>query len=148
MISLFGTSLCHTLFIATSNQLNVGSVGRSFAYMTAIAVLQALVAVCFGGMNIQDLKMTLTGWVSILYLGFPYTLITISLYLKGLSVIILSESAMPLLLQILAGLILASSLLEEFLSLLQTIEAVAILFALVLGVKRASGRNEPSSEDT
>jgi drug/metabolite transporter (DMT)-like permease len=74
----------------------------------------------------------------VLYLGFPCTLIAISLYLKGLSAVTVSESAMLLLLQILADLFLASVLLGEFLSLSQTIGAVAIVSALVLGVKRAS----------
>jgi drug/metabolite transporter (DMT)-like permease len=145
-VLLFGTSLCYTLFIVASKRLRVGSVGRSFAYIVATSVFLAPVAVYFGGLNILDLKMGLAGWASVLYLGFPCTLIAISLYLSGLSAVTVSESAMLLLLQILAGLVLASALLGEFLSPSQTIGAIAILSALVLGVKTASKRNESSSE--
>lgn len=135
-IMLFATSICYTLFIVASKKLKVGSVGRSFAYIIATAVFLAPAAVYFGGLNILDLKMGWTGWASVLYLGFPCTLIAISLYLKGLSVVTVSESAILLLLQILAGLVLASQFLGEFLSLSQAIGAVAIVSALVLGVKR------------
>jgi drug/metabolite transporter (DMT)-like permease len=144
---LFGTSVCYTLFIVASKQLKVGSVGRSFAYIVATAVFLAPVAVYFGGLNILDLKIGWAGWASVLYLGFPCTLIAISLYLKGLSAVTVSESAMLLLLQILAGLFLASVLLGEFLSLSQTIGAVAIVSALVLGVKRTSKRNDFDRSD-
>jgi len=145
-VLLFGTSLCYTLFIVASKRLRVGSVGRSFAYIVATSVFLAPVAVYFGGLNILDLKMGLAGWASVLYLGFPCTLIAISLYLRGLSAVTVSESAMLLLLQILAGLVLASALLGEFLSPSQTIGAIAILSALVLGVKTASKRNWSSSQ--
>jgi drug/metabolite transporter (DMT)-like permease len=145
-VLLFGTSLCYTLFIVASKRLRVGSVGRSFAYIVATSVFLAPVAVYFGGLNILDLKMGLAGWASVLYLGFPCTLIAISLYLRGLSAVTVSESAMLLLLQILAGLVLASALLGEFLSPSQTIGAIAILSALVLGVKTASKRNGSSSQ--
>ncbi len=143
---LFGTSLCYTLFIVASKRLRVGSVGKSFAYIVATSVFLAPVAVYFGGLNILDLQMGLAGWASVLYLGFPCTLIAISLYLRGLSAVTVSESAMLLLLQILAGLVLASALLGEFLSPSQTIGAIAILSALVLGVKTASKRNGSSSQ--
>jgi drug/metabolite transporter (DMT)-like permease len=145
-VLLFGTSLCYTLFIVASKRLRVGSVGRSFAYIVATSVFLAPVAVYFGGLNILDLKMGLAGWASVLYLGFPCTLIAISLYLSGLSAVTVSESAMLLLLQILAGLVLASALLGEFLSPSQTIGAIAILSALVLGVKTASKRTESPSQ--
>ncbi len=140
-VLLFGTSLCYTLFIVASKQLKVGSVGRSFAYIVATAVFLAPVAVYFGRLSVLDLRIGWTGWASVLYLGFPCTLIAISAYLKGLSVVTVSESAILLLMQILAGLVLASLLLGEFLSLSQAIGAVAIMSALVLGVKRASKPN-------
>jgi len=142
---LFGTSICYTLFIVASKDLKVGSLANSFAYIVATAVVLAPIAMYFGGLNILDLRMEWTGWASVLYLGFPCTLIAIPVYLKGLSAVTVSESAIMLLVQILTGLFLASFLLGEFLGLSQMVGAAVIVVALILGVRRTGDNGRPAS---
>jgi drug/metabolite transporter (DMT)-like permease len=78
-------------------------------------------------------------------LGVSMTLIAISVYLKGLIVVTVSESAIMLLVQILTGLFLASLLMGEFMGLPQAVGAAVIVVALILGVRRTRDNSNPAS---
>ncbi len=132
---LFGTSVCYAIFIVLSKRLNTESVASSLAIIIVVTIFFAPVAVWFGGLSFQNLEIELIGWVSIFYLGYPCTIIALSLYLKGLSSVSASESAILLLVQVLTALFLAAVLLGEFLSSSQVIGAFAIVVVLVLGTR-------------
>lgn len=132
---LFGTSVCYAVFIVLSKRLNTESVPSSLAIIVVVTVFLAPAAIWPGNLTLQNLKIELIGWASILYLGYPCTIIALSLYLKGLSSVSASESAILLLLQVLTALFLAAILLGEFLMSAQVIGAFAIVLALMLGTR-------------
>ena len=75
------------------------------------------------------------GWIAVISLGIPCTLIAITIYLKGLGIIPASEASVFFLLQVLVGLILSAILFGDLLNLTQAAGAVLIFAALGFGVK-------------
>lgn len=132
---LLGTSICYASFIILSKRIGVVSSAGSMAVILAVTVFLFPVAVWLGGLSLTSLRIELAGWASIFYLGYPCTLIALSLYLKGLSSVSVSESAILLLVQVLTSLVLAVVFLDELLNPLQTLGAFAILSALALGTR-------------
>lgn len=111
--------------------MNAGSVESAFAVIISVTVLLAPVAFLFGGLNPLDLRIGMPGWLSIVYLAVPCSVIAISLYLEGLGSITASQSAALLLLELVVGLILASLVLGETLSLAAVTGAAAISLAII-----------------
>ena len=134
-IMLFGTSISYALFTTLSKKENISSIGSSFAVIIATTILLAPIAITFGGISYFDTNMDLMGWIAVIYLGIPCTLIAITIYLKGLGIIPASEAAVFFLLQVLVGLILSAILFGDLLNLAQAAGAVLIFAALGFGVK-------------
>lgn len=94
---LFGASLCYAFFIVLSKRWKFTSVASAFAIMISTAAFLGPVAILIGRLDPFDFRMSLTGWASKTYLGVPWSVLAISLYLKGLNWITASHSASLLL---------------------------------------------------
>lgn len=127
---LFLTSVSYAVFIILSKRLNSGSIGAAFAMIVAMAFFSTPFAI-YNGFNISRLDFGFWGWTAILWMSLPCGVLAISLYLKGLDSISISESAMLLLLQVITGLLLAIVLLGEIPSVFEILGAAAIFAAVV-----------------
>jgi drug/metabolite transporter (DMT)-like permease len=134
-LMLFGTSISYALFTTLSKKEQISSISSSFAVIITTTILLAPIAIIFGGMGHFDTNIGLLGWIAVIYLGIPCTLIAISIYLKGLGIIPASEASVFFLLQVLVGLILSAKLFGDLLNLAQAVGAVLIFAALGFGVK-------------
>jgi drug/metabolite transporter (DMT)-like permease len=134
-ILLLATSFSYALFTVLNKKMNVASLGSSFSIMLSVTVILAPVAVIMGSLSPASMSIGPIGWVAILYLAIPCTMVAISIYLKGLDLVPASVVAPLFLIQVLVGLLLSALILGDFLSLPQTVGAIAILAALAFGVK-------------
>lgn len=138
---LFGSSVCYALFIVLSKRMSAGSVESAFAVVISVTLFLAPAAFLIGGLNLGDLKIGILGWFSIVYLAVPCSVIAISLYLKGLSSITASQSGALLLLELVVGLVLASLVLGEALSLAAAGGAALISLAIILSSRNDKDRH-------
>lgn len=131
---LFGASMSYALFVVMSKRLNAVSVGSGLALIVAVTVFLAPAAILLGKLNPLDLEMGWTGWLYVVYLGVPCTVIAVALYLKGMGSISASTSGMILLVEILTGLLLATLLFRQVPTEYELGASVAVLSALGMSI--------------
>jgi len=141
-VLLFLTSLCYALFTIFNKKFSISAADSSFAIIIAITVFSFAAAVLFGGFNPANLTIGASGWSAIIYLGVACTAVGITTYLRGLRSIKASEASFLFLLQVLVGLALSGILFGEFLSYEQTAGAIAIILALVFGIRTKTHGSE------
>ncbi|MCQ5377124.1 MAG: DMT family transporter [Candidatus Methanomethylicia archaeon] len=134
---LFLTSVSYALFTVMSKKKRLESLSSIFAVILCTSLLLAFPAIFFGDGPQRLSGIDPAGWLAIVYLGIPCTLIAITLYLKGLDKVKASEAAIFFLLQVQVGLILSALLFGEYLSAAQIIGVIAVFIALLLGIARS-----------
>jgi drug/metabolite transporter (DMT)-like permease len=146
---LFVTSMLIALFIIMSKKMNFGSIGGSFSLIIVVLIYLAPVGL-LGGLNVSTLvHLNAVGWEAILWTAIPCTLVSIVLYLKGLSAITVSESAILLLIQVITGVILADLIFGEGLDSFGIAGAILLLVAVLLSSLKLSKRHgEQGIKDT
>ncbi len=127
---LFLTSVSYAVFIILGKKFNAGGLGSSFAIIITMTLFSLPFALN-SGFNLSELIIAPLGWIAVLWMALPCGLVAISLYLKGLEQVTVSESSMLLLLQVIAGLVLAAALLGERTSMFEIGGAVAISIAVL-----------------
>ncbi|MCL5067626.1 MAG: DMT family transporter [Thaumarchaeota archaeon] len=127
---LFLTSVSYAVFIILGKKFNAGGLGSSFAIIITMTLFSLPFALN-SGFNLSELIIAPLGWIAVLWMALPCGLVAISLYLKGLEQVTVSESSMLLLLQVIAGLVLAAALLGERTSIFEIGGAVAISIAVL-----------------
>ena len=132
---LFIATMAYALFTIFTKKFSVSSIGASFALILIVTLVSLPTALLLGGFNPYGLNIGIAGWIAIAYLGVACTVIAVTIYLRGLVAIKVSEAGVLFLIQVLVGLVLSGLLLGEFLTLIQTIGAAVILLALVFGVR-------------
>ena len=143
---LFATSVTIAAFIILSKKMNFGSLGSSFALIIIITVYLAPVGL-LGGLSLSSLAhVSVVGWAAIIWTAIPCTVITIAMYLRGLSAISVSESAILLLIQVITGLILAALILGEGLSAFGIVGACLLSIAVLLSSLKLSRRMKEKVE--
>ena len=136
---LLGTSVCYAVFIVLSKRYRVASSASAFAIILSISVFLAPVATFLGGLNYASLNFGWVGWCSVLYMGIPGSVLAVALYLKGLSLVTVSQSGTLLLVQLLTGLFLAVLILSEFPTSFEIAGAISIVVAVVLSTSGIRG---------
>jgi drug/metabolite transporter (DMT)-like permease len=132
---LFGTSLSYAFLIVMIKRLNVVSVASSLAIIVTIMVYLLPTAILPGGLGVSTLGLTPLAWLAVFYMGIPCGTVALALYFKGFESLTPTESATLLLVQLLVGLALAATLLNETLSLRELAGAFLILAAVVVSSK-------------
>jgi drug/metabolite transporter (DMT)-like permease len=142
---LLFTSLAYALFTVMGKKYGSAALGSSLAIILVITAILAPVAIAFGGFGTTPMIMPLYAWLTVLYLAIPCTLFAIIIYLRGLANVGASEAGFLLLLQILVGLILSSTILGDMLEPYQTLGAALIMIGLLIGLA-ANRRTDQGSK--
>jgi drug/metabolite transporter (DMT)-like permease len=132
---LFGTSLSYAFLIVILKKLKVESVASSFAIIITVMVYLLPTSFFPGGLGVSTLALPPLAWLSVVYMGIPCGTVAIALYFKGLGSLSPTEAATLLLVQLLVGLALAASLLNEQLSAAELAGAALILAAVAVSSK-------------
>jgi len=133
---LVGASLGYTVFIVLGKKYGISSLASSFALIVSMTVVMAPLAALEGGPFALNTVFTATAWESVIWLGFPCTIVALAMYTRGLASIRATQSATLLLLEIVVGIALSVSLLGNELSLTQMLGAGVIGFAILLSSRR------------
>jgi len=137
-ILMFGSSVSYALFTVMGKRFNTVRLADSFAFILIVTIFLTPVALILGGLDFSSFLMGPAGWLSVVWLAIPCTVLAITLYLGGLEFIAASEAGFLQFLQVVIGLTLAGIFLGDFLSPIQILGALMILLALMLGsLKRA-----------
>jgi drug/metabolite transporter (DMT)-like permease len=131
-ILMFGSSLGYALFTVMSKKHNTVLLAHSFAFILIITIFLTPVALLLGGLNLSSFLMGPAGWLSVVWLAIPCSVLAITFYLRGLEVITASEAGFLQFLIIVIGLVLAAIFLGDFLSPIQILGAIIILGAMIL----------------
>jgi drug/metabolite transporter (DMT)-like permease len=132
---LFGTSLSYAFLIVILKKLKVESVASSFAIIITVMVYLLPTALLPGGLSASAVSLPPLAWLAVFYMGIPCGTAAIALYFKGLGSLSPTESATLLLVQLLVGLALAATLLNELLSAVELAGAFLILVAVAVSSK-------------
>jgi len=116
-------------------KLNVVSVASSLAIIVTVMVYLLPAAFLSGGLSVSAIGLPPLAWLAVLYMGIPCGTLALALYFKGFESLNPTGSATLLLVQLLVGLALASTLLNENLSLAELTGASLILVAVAVSSK-------------
>jgi drug/metabolite transporter (DMT)-like permease len=152
-ISLLGyallllTSLSYALFTVMGKKYGSAALGSSLSIILVISIILAPIAIVFGGFGTTPIVMPLHAWLAVLYLAIPCTLIAIMMYLRGLASVAASEAGFLLLLQIVIGLALSTSILGDLLETYQILGAALIVLGLMVGMVANKNMNRKSKPE-
>jgi drug/metabolite transporter (DMT)-like permease len=132
-ILMFGSSVSYALFTVMGKRYNTVRLADSFAFILIVTIFLAPVALLLGGLDLSSFLIGIAGWLAVVWLAIPCTVLAITLYLRGLEFITASEAGFLQFLQVVIGLALAGIFLGDFLSPIQILGALMILLALTLG---------------
>ena len=132
-ILMFGSSVSYALFTVMGKRYNTVRLADSFAFILIVTIFLAPVALLLGGLDPSSFLIGVAGWLAIVWMAIPCTVLAITLYLRGLEFITASEAGFLQFLQVVIGLALAGIFLGDFLSPIQILGALMILLALTLG---------------
>lgn len=140
------TSLSYALFTVMGKKYGSAALGSSLSIILVITAILAPIAIIFGGFGITPIIMPLLSWLAVFYLAIPCTLVAIIIYLRGLASVGASEAGFLLLLQIVVGLFLSTTMLGDVLATYQILGAVLIMTGLLIGLianRRTNRESKP-----
>jgi len=133
---LFLTSVFYALFTVLNKRVPVGALSGSLAIILIVTTISLPIVVVMGGFDAAIISMPPVGWGAVMFLGIVCTLVALTCYLKGLSIVPASQAGILFLVQILVGLLLSTMVLGETMSPGQTAGAALTVAALFIGILR------------
>ncbi len=133
---LFGTSIFYALFTVLNKRVPVGALSGSLAIILIATVMTFPIVLAMAGFSSAVVAMPLEAWGVVMFLGIACTLVALTSYLKGLSIVPASQAGILFLVQILVGLLLSTLVLGETMSPGQTMGAAVTVAALFIGIVR------------
>lgn len=150
-ILLFLTSIAYAVFIVSGKKVGSSSANSIFALMVIDTIILSIPAVLLGHPE-GLLAFNISGWIVVLWLAFPCTLIATWIYLKGLTYMPASQSATVLFLELVSGFILSVAVFGEPHLLIRAIGAgvisVSIIISSLSGGMNATGEAVTDSHST
>jgi len=133
---LFLTSVFYALFTVLNKRAPVGALSGSLAIILIVTTISLPIVVVMGGFDAAIISMPPAAWGAGRFLGIAGTLVALTSYIKGLTIVPASQAGILFLVQILVGLLLSTMVLGETLSPGQTAGAALTVAALFIGILR------------
>ncbi len=140
-VLLFLSSFAYAVFIVLGKKDNTSTPGAIFALILVTTLMLVVPAVFLG--NLESIReLAPEGWLVVLWLAIPATLLATSLFLSGLRYLAASNAATIMFLELVTGFVLSVLVFGEPDVLVRSVGAVVISISIIISSLNTKSENE------